>query len=507
MPSKSVMDVARPGGLEARNRILGHLLSAPWQTRIGVSLLALLLTVSVSGVLLVRLVPGNVDLRVGEPAPRTILAPQSITYVSHYLTEQQRQQAAARVAPVYRLLDADVVRQQLALARGITDYLDAVRSDAYATPESRRQAIESIDKLKLSPSAIKGLMARVTVWVVPNTSVIRLTVDDTDPRLAAALANEIVAVFVEGQRESGSGRGRDIAIVEPAIEPLEPIAPRKLLNTLLAAVGGCALAVAIALLIEYFDDTLVGVEDVKEHLPVPLLAAIPRSGRRRKRRGALVAVADSGSTLAEAYRFLHTGIQLPGQHGHSDSHGGHRTLIITSPVSREEKGDIAANLAMVMAQSGQKVLLVDADAEQPHLHEALGLANKAGLSTWLARDGDCQEYIVMTDVPGLQVLCGGPRLEPAKRWSPQRMGQLIQALKAKAEIVIFDAPPVLAMADAMVLASQVDATILAIGSGYTRQSLALQAIERLKTVQAKELGVVLNRAPGGPAKQQPRQRG
>jgi len=153
------MDVAKPGGPEARSRILAHLLSAPWRTRIGASLLALLLTVSVSGVLLVRLVPANVDLRVGEPAPRTILAPQSITYVSHYLTEQQRQQAAARVAPVYKLLDADVVRQQLALARGITDYLDAVRSDAYATPESRRQAIESIDKLKLSPSAINAILS------------------------------------------------------------------------------------------------------------------------------------------------------------------------------------------------------------------------------------------------------------------------------------------------------------------------------------------------------------
>jgi len=135
------------------------LLSAPWQTRIGAILFAVLLTVSVSGALLVRLSPDNVDLRVGEPAPRTVLAPQSITYVSQYLTTQQREQASLQVPPVYAPLDAEIVRRQLTLARDITDYLDAVRSDAYASPEDRWEAIAAIDNLELSPAAINAILS------------------------------------------------------------------------------------------------------------------------------------------------------------------------------------------------------------------------------------------------------------------------------------------------------------------------------------------------------------
>jgi len=214
------MDVARPGGLQARNRILAHLLSAPWRTRIGASLLALLLTVSVSGVLLVRLVPNNVDLRVGEPAPRTILAPQSITYVSHYLTEQQRQRAAAQVAPVYKLLDAEVVRRQLALARGITDYLDAVRSDAYATPESRRQAIESIDKLKLSPSAINAILSLDD----ESWNAVRA---DVNAVLEQALRSEI------REDELDNARRRVPALLSPTLSPTAREADEALVQALL----------------------------------------------------------------------------------------------------------------------------------------------------------------------------------------------------------------------------------------------------------------------------------
>ncbi|HOG45636.1 MAG TPA: HDIG domain-containing protein [Anaerolineae bacterium] len=154
------MNIARLSQVRARERISAHLpSSARWRTRIGVILLALFLTVSVSGVLLVRLLPDNTDLRVGEPAPRTILAPQSVSYVSHYLTEEQRNKAAAQVAPVYAPIDAQVVRKQLALARDITDYLDAVRSDVYATPEGRQQAVAAIDTLKLSPAAINAILS------------------------------------------------------------------------------------------------------------------------------------------------------------------------------------------------------------------------------------------------------------------------------------------------------------------------------------------------------------
>lgn len=135
------------------------LLSRPWRTRIGIVLFALLLTASVSVVLLIPLVPDSVDLRVGEAAPRAILAPRTITYVSLFLTEQQRQEAARQVPPVYLPPDAELVRRQLAHARDITDYLTAVRADPYPSPAERKEAIEAIDDFSLSPSAINAILS------------------------------------------------------------------------------------------------------------------------------------------------------------------------------------------------------------------------------------------------------------------------------------------------------------------------------------------------------------
>ena len=135
---------------------------------------------------------------------------------------------------------------------------------------TKRPIIEAAGlNLDLAPSAIDELVTRVRVWVVPNTSLVRLAVEHSDPRLAMELANEIVSVFVQAQRESGRGDSKDISVVEPASQPAAPVAPRTLFNTLTAAIGGCGLAIGIAFLIEYLDDTLSTAEDIDQNLSLP----------------------------------------------------------------------------------------------------------------------------------------------------------------------------------------------------------------------------------------------
>ena len=154
------MDTAPLGDTDVRSWVVSQTaVSAPWRTRITILLLAVALTVSVSAVLLVRLVPDSVDLRVGEAAPRAILAPKTITYVSHHLTEQLRQEAERQVAPVYSPPDAEIVRRQLNLARGILDYLTDVRADPYLSPDGRKQAIQAIPNLDLPPSATSAILS------------------------------------------------------------------------------------------------------------------------------------------------------------------------------------------------------------------------------------------------------------------------------------------------------------------------------------------------------------
>lgn len=160
MPSENAIDAARPGdgGIGGWTHVQNLVVTTRW-SRLGILLLALLLVISLSGVLLLRLVPDRVDLEVGEAAPRAVLAPRSVTYVSRYLTEQKREEAARLVPPVYTPPDAEVARRQLAQARGLTDYLTAVRSDAYLSAEERKEAIEAIESLELSPSAISAILS------------------------------------------------------------------------------------------------------------------------------------------------------------------------------------------------------------------------------------------------------------------------------------------------------------------------------------------------------------
>jgi succinoglycan biosynthesis transport protein ExoP len=394
--------------------------------------------------------------------------------------------------PVYRASTSLLIRTATA---GGDDYGTVIANQYLAATYNelltKRPIIEAAGlNLGLDPSTISELVDDVEVWVVPDTSVIRLTVEDNDPRLAMELANEIVSVFMQAQRELGGERGRDIFVVEPARRPVSPVAPRKLFNTLVAAVGGCALAAGIAFLIEYLDDTLGTPEDINRSLSLPVLAAVPCPNHRQRQEEPSIAVADPTSPMADAYHTLRASIQF----SNTTSRSMPGTMLIASPLFREEKSNVAVNLGVAMAHAGLKVLLVDADLRQPQLHQVFGLTNETGLTTLLAGNGDCQECIAGTEVSNLCVLSSGPPpLEPSTLLSSQRMTQLVEELKTQADVVLFDVPPVLMVADAMVLASQVDGTILVVESRSTRREAAMQAMERLRGVKAKVLGVVLNK--------------
>jgi len=167
---------------------------------------------------------------------------------------------------------------------------------------------------------------------------------------------------------------------------------------------------------------------------------------------------------------------------------------VTSAGPGEGKTSVVANLGAVMAQNGRKVLLVDADLRRSELHRAFEVLNITGLTSLLLNDAERQECIVETDIPNLYVLPGGPPPpNPSELLGSQRMAQLIEEFQAFADVVLFDVPPVLACADAMVLASQTDGVVLVIDSRSTRREAATRALEMLRNVEAKVLGGVLNK--------------
>jgi capsular exopolysaccharide synthesis family protein len=304
----------------------------------------------------------------------------------------------------------------------------------------------------------------------------------------------MVKLFMETARATGSVRSRDLHVVEPAAPPLKAAFPNKMRITLLMAIFGIILASSTAFLFEYRDNTLKSVEDVQQCLGLPMLTIVPEFKSRQKQ-PALLLGGGLDSPLAEAYRVLRTRLQF------SQPAGSLRTFLIVSPLSWEEKASVAINMAVVMTYAGLKVLLVDADLRRPQLHKIFDLPREPGLSTLLAETDEAQPYITETGIPNLRLLTSGsPCPDPLLLLNLPRLPRLVTRLKEQADVVLFTAPPLLAVADAMVLAAHLDGTMLVLQSRTTQRQSAGQALKMLRNVDANVLGTVLTKVRVRPAR-------
>lgn len=281
----------------------------------------------------------------------------------------------------------------------------------------------------------------------------------------------------------------NVVVVKPAVAPQTPIRPRTATNVLLAAVVGAMIAAGAAFLIEYLDDTIKSPDDVARVSGLSTLGAIARlkdAGAQRQ----LIAWMHSKAPESEAYRTLRTNIQF------SSVDKPVRTLVVTSSGPSEGKSTTAANLAIVMAQTGQKVVLVDADLRRPVLHKTFGVPNNVGITTALLAgdEVDLESYLQPTEIDNLMIITSGPiPPNPSELLGSQRMKHIVERLAQSADIVIFDTPPVLVVTDAAVLSRQTDGVLLIADAGGTREPALAHAVEELRKTGANILGVALNR--------------
>ncbi|HFD39516.1 MAG TPA: polysaccharide biosynthesis tyrosine autokinase [Anaerolineae bacterium] len=212
-----------------------------------------------------------------------------------------------------------------------------------------------------------------------------------------------------------------------------------------------------------------------------------------KEQNTLITIAEPRSPISEAYRTLRTNLDFAGLDRSL------KTLVVTSAGVGEGKTTTLANLAVVSAQAGRRVILVDADLRRPTLHQLFGLPNETGLTTMM-RDEEvlAAPPLQATGVEGLSVLTSGPLPpNPADLMGSRRMEEVIAALAERADQVLFDTPPVVAVTDAAVLTTKVDGVLLVIGAGKTRRDQARAAVQRLEQVNARLVGAVLTNAEMG----------
>lgn len=208
----------------------------------------------------------------------------------------------------------------------------------------------------------------------------------------------------------------------------------------------------------------------------------------------LITVSEPRSPISEAYRTLRTNLDF------ASLDQALKTLVVTSAGVGEGKSTTLANLAIVSAQAGRKVILVDADLRRPTLHQVFGLDNETGLTTVMMDDEALAlPPLQSTGLENLNVLTSGVLPpNPADLLGSRRMEEVIAALAKQADQVFFDTPPVVAVTDAAVLATKVDGVLLVISAGKTRREQARIAVQRLEQINARLVGTVLTNVQMGP---------
>lgn len=379
------------------------------------------------------------------------------------------------------------------------------KAEAYATLFSNRRVTQAvIDDLGLDTTA-QELATRVTATVPEDGVTISVSADGPSPEEARDIADAVVtAGAAEAKRMEEAGPTRETVdadgetrtvksqaqvLIEPnesAILPSSPSSPDPMRALPIGLLVGLLLGYLLAAIRHYNDTKIRHVDDVEEVTGAGVLGVLPASKDLGSERGE--ARRSKAFHEREALRKLRTNLRFV------DVDNQPRSIVITSANPGEGKSTVASNLATVLAESGEQVVLVDADLRRSAVARAFDLDGSVGLSEVLAGTIPLADALQTTEVPGLQILAGGATPpNPSELLGSHRMEMLIAELAVK-NFVVLDAPPLLPVTDAALLTRSSDGAVLVVASGSTHKEALERAALSLRTVDGKVLGAILNRA-------------
>lgn len=366
----------------------------------------------------------------------------------------------------------------------VKSYADVISSPLVTTPVIKQLGLD------LTPAAL-GNQVHATVPL--DTTLLNVSVNDPSPARARDIASAVATQFIRlvPQVEASDAANSPVVkvtVITPATEPTAPVSPRPKVNLALGVLLGLAIGVGAAVLREVLDTTVKSLDDV-QHLtgavPLGLIADDPGVTRRP-----LVSYGDGTSPRSEAFRQLRTNLQFV------DVDRPPRSVVVSSSVADEGKSMTSANLAITLAQAGRDVVLVEADLRRPKVADYMKLEGGAGLTNVLAGQLDLADALQPWGRDRLRVLPSGPLPpNPSEMLGSRQMHDLLRRLLDLTDIVIFDAPPLLPVTDAAVLARLADGVIMVARHGRTRKEQLARAVDNLEAVNARLLGTVLNMVP------------
>lgn len=334
-----------------------------------------------------------------------------------------------------------------------------------------------------------GVRPVIDAQVVKDTVLIRVSVTDTQPVRARDMADFVGTSFIDllhslGPPGSSRAVSVPVTIVEPAAVPTAPLRTPLLVNVGVGLLVGLIAGVGAALLRNSLDDTVRTGRELETAFGVPVLGAVPAG---QAMRSGLPVQDEPRSPASEAVRQIRTNVAFLSRER------GQRLLVVTSALDQDGKTAVSINLALALALAGQRVVLVDADLRGRTIAERLGLEAPRGLAELLANHGRVEGFLQQWVGTGLEVLPSGePPTNPSELLASARLRQIVAALRDRADVVVFDAPALLASSDAAVLCGLADGALVVVRSGRTSRPQLREALDRLNRVGATTVGFVLN---------------
>lgn len=379
---------------------------------------------------------------------------------------------------------ADLNQGGLFSAQRVSSYADLVTS--------RELASAVADDLGgLIPA--EELVAKVRATAIPDTVNLEITASDAEAQTAQAIAQTYAENVVDLVRELETPAGERTSpikatIVDPASLASAPVSPRPARNVALGLALGLLAGGALALLRDLLDTSVKTAEDVDAAVDAPILGGIAFDSATRVR--PLISDLEPHAPRVEAFRVLRTNLQFV------EVDNPDKIFVVTSAVPEEGKSTTSVNLAITMALAGHRTLLIEGDLRRPKATTQLGLDYAVGVTTVLLGKVSLDDAVQKSSDNDLEVLASGTiPPNPAELLQSNAMADLLKQVRDKYDMVIIDAPPLLPVTDAALLASQADGALLVVRYGRTTRDQLGQAVERLRQVDARPVGVVLNMVP------------
>ena len=348
----------------------------------------------------------------------------------------------------------------------------------------------------------KSLDAQKTEANILNSRLVEYSLLKREYETNQQLYESLLQRLKEAGISSGL-RSNNILVVDRARQPQVPDRPKKLVNILMGLMVGLVLGAVMAIFNEYLDNSVKVPEDVERLVNLPVLGIIPavssiNGGAPRRalpglrsmpqQASELATIAQPQSVVSEAYRALRTAILL------STAKQPPQTILVSSGQPREGKTTTALNLAITLAQRGDRVVLIDTDLRRPRVHRAFGLTNDFGLSSYLAGNSPLDQLArPVAQIPNLFVITSGPTPpNPAELLSSETIEGMFVELRRQFDFIVMDSPPAITVADSMILAEHADGVMLVVHGAVTTRETLKHTTKLMTSVNAHILGVVLN---------------